>query len=212
MSQSTTDNGREDMEVNATPSQYDAEVNAQRWPTPNDSEFACTQHSHVSNSQINKEDELANVEYRLEQMGYRPPLPCPVPDGFEFLFPLPRDMEDSKKVRGDLLLLKRRMDQHWESVRSMNGRGICLDFFVGDAQKATNSYMAFMEEIRNGTIKPVDAYTCRQEGNRLAHMRMNLLQMIAEESIKHPRKFDDEGKFTYFCSQHVSGSGAWHPF
>ena len=182
MSQATTDAEASQDAMQAEACQDDMqEENAQRWPTPSD---PCTQQSHASDSQTSKEDDLAAAELRLEQMGYRRPFPAPVPIEFEQMFPLPEDVLDWRAVGKEKQRLEDAKDRCWEAAQELRRRGLSSSPSMMEARFATREYVAYLEQIHSGAIKPVDGPSYRQEGNKLAAMRMYLLEALADEAIK----------------------------
>ncbi len=166
------------------------EENAQRWPTPSDRSFPCTQQSHVSDSQINKEDELAAAEARLEQMGYKRPFPCPTPIEFEDTFPLPEHAQDARAVKERMAVLEQMKEDLWNTTGERRRKGKDIECLLYEAENATKVYLDYLEQIRSGRIRPVDAPSFRREGNKLAAMRMYLLEAMAGEAIRKRPKFD----------------------
>jgi len=180
MSQSTTDAGERQDEMQ--------EDDAQRWPTPSDCSVPCTQ-SHASDSQTSKDYDLLASELRLEQMGYQRPFPVPVPISFESVFPLPDGCMDSRAVQGERARLEAAKDDSWEAVGEQRGRGRSISRLTDDARHATAVYVTYLEHIRSGAIRPVDGPSFRQEGNKLAAMRMYLLEALADEAVKKRTSF-----------------------
>jgi hypothetical protein len=183
MSQSTTD-------ADARCSQDDMrDDDAQRWPTPSDGSVPCTQQSYASDSQLSKEDDLAAVELKLERMGYRKPFPSPLPIEFEYDFPLPEGRMDHRFVQGERVGLETTKDELWEVAAEQRRKGRNFAA-LSDAREATRRYVAYLEKVHSREIIPVDGASFRQEANKLAAMRMYLLEALADEAIKRRAKFD----------------------
>ena len=182
MSQTSTNADSRDSQDNMQ------EDDTQRWPTPSDGSFPCTQESHVSDSQTSKEDHLAAVELKLERMGYERPFPNPVPVEFERNFPLPDDTLDANTVRDELAELRGAKDGLWAVAEEQRRKGRNNARLLSNALYATRSYLTYLEQVKTGVIKPVDALSFKQEGNKLVGMRMHLLESLADEATrKRPR-------------------------
>lgn len=168
---------------------------AQRWPTPKDSSFPCTQESAqsmesgVSDSQTCKEEELAGVELRLEQMGYKRPFPAPIPIIHERDFPMPEDTQDARTVQEGKRDLEATQDELWTGLGRMKRGGRHFTAMFKGAVEATKAYLTRLEDIHAEKIKPVDGPSFRKEANKLASMRMYLLESLADEAIRKRQRF-----------------------